>query len=193
MRYYYNKKATTEESCDITIFQLKEWGMLAENKERGVEWACRNKTTARVLVATEMTVDEPYVVLLLTHVYGKDSDNHQIVPLTTTDCNFGGKRYWFQCPWCYNRVGALYIAPRESEFACRHCNNLSYHSRNRCNVATFGHTSRQIDKLRKEIKRWTWRGRPTRKARRIYALERKMQILSGPIMAGIQRLGGRIR
>ena len=148
MRYYYYKKATAEESCDITIFQLKKWGMLAESKDRAVEWKCRNKTTARVLVASEMMVDEPHVVLLLSHVYGNDTDNRQIVPLTTTACNFGGERYWFQCPRCRRRVGALYIPPRKTEFACRHCNNLTYHSRNRCNMEKYGHTSRQIEKLR---------------------------------------------
>jgi len=44
-------------------------------------------------------------------------------------------------------------------------------------MGEFGHTSRQIDQLRSEIKRWTWAGRPTRKARRLYALQHNMRDL----------------
>jgi len=31
-RYYKDKKATVEESCDLTVFQLKEYGMLNAGK-----------------------------------------------------------------------------------------------------------------------------------------------------------------
>ena len=44
-----------------------------------------------------------------------------------------------------------------------------------------------------QIKRWTWRGRPTRKVRRLHALERKMGILSGPIMAQMEKFKARLR
>jgi len=60
-------------------------------------------------------------------------------------------------------------------------------------MEAFGHTSRQIDKLRSQIKRWTWRGRPTRKVRRLQALERKAGVLGGYAMAQIDRLKARLR
>jgi hypothetical protein len=66
-------------------------------------------------------------------------------------------------------------------------------SRNRCPVETFGHTSRQIDELRSQIKRWTWRGRPTRKVRKLRALECKMGVLSGPIMARIGKFNAKLQ
>lgn len=52
-------------------------------------------------------------------------DNQQI-NLTSTKCNFGGKRYWFVCSYCSARVGALYRPIGDSEYACRFCKRLSY-------------------------------------------------------------------
>lgn len=196
MRYYYNRKATAEESCDITIFQLKKWGMLAASTNRVVEWFSKNtgKKTASVVAATEMT-DEPFVILLYssTDRYDNETKHDQIVQLTTTPCNYGGERHWFLCPLCYGRVGALYLPRNDVRFACRHCNDITYQSRNRCTMASFGHTSRQIDQLRSQIKRWTWQGRPTRKVRRLQALERKMSALSGSVMARINTFKDRLR
>jgi hypothetical protein len=36
---------------------------------------------------------------------------------------------------------------------------------------------KQKEELRDQIKRWTWRGRPTRKVRKLQSLERKIEIL----------------
>ena len=123
MRYYYSKKATAEESCDITIFKLKKWGMLAESTNRLVEWFSKNtgKKTASVVLVTEMT-DEPFMVLIYTRTdrYGNETKHDQVVQLTTTPCNYGGERYWFLCPLCYGRVGALYLRRGDVRFACRH-------------------------------------------------------------------------
>jgi hypothetical protein len=52
-------------------------------------------------------------------------DNQQ-VKLSSTKCNFGGKRYWFICSYCRARVGALYRPIGDSEYACRFCKKLSY-------------------------------------------------------------------
>ena len=39
---------------------------------------------------------------------------------------------------------------------------------------------RKIEELYGQIKRWTWRGKPTRKAKKLYLLEKKME-LAGPL------------
>jgi hypothetical protein len=55
------------------------------------------------------------------------------VPLSWTNCNFGGKRAWFTCPGvvnggvCGRRVAKLYMSG--GYFLCRHCHGLSYESR----------------------------------------------------------------
>lgn len=190
MRYFYNRKATADESYDISIFRLKKWGMLkAGCSSTTVTWTS-NQTSKQSNIGLEVSMtDEPFVRLTyaITDSQGDSTPYDNEVSLTTTLCNFGGVRYWFGCPHCGRRVGVLYLAPGDVYFRCRHCNNLSYHSRNRRTLEAFGHTSRQIDELRSQIKHWTWRGRPTRKVRRLQALERKMGVLSGPVMARIGR------
>ncbi len=195
MRYYYNRKATADESCRLKMSYLKQRGMLRgeENIEK-ISWtsSMRGKTTT-IIVGVYLT-DNPFIILIytVTDRDGNKTDYNYAVSLVTTPCNLGGVRYWFACLVCGRRVGVLYMVPGDTRFYCRHCNNLSYHSRNRCNMGAFGHTSRQIDQLRSEIKRWTWRGRPTRKVRKLRALERKMRVLSGPIMARIGKITARL-
>lgn len=53
------------------------------------------------------------------------------VKLTRTPCNYGGYRWWFICPNinCGKRVEVLYRSPISKYYACRHCHNLTYRSR----------------------------------------------------------------
>jgi hypothetical protein len=53
--------------------------------------------------------------------------NGQLIRLTTTRPNFGGKRFWFKCD-CGRRSGRLYLPTGETVFRCRQCYNLTYQS-----------------------------------------------------------------
>lgn len=102
------------------------------------------------------------------------------IPLTTTPCRYGGKRYWFICPWykrgvyCGKRVGTLY---KDGDyFACRHCYELTYSSQkeNR-RYKLFGlfnvlALDKKIEELSKQIKRPYYRGKPTRKQKQLEKL-----------------------
>jgi len=195
-RWYYNKKATVEASCDLTIFQLKKGGMLEGGRTATtVTWVMKN-TGKESHISLEVNItNEPYARLKysLTDREGNSTPYDLEVSLMTTPCYFGGVRYWFACPACGGRVGGLYLAPGERHFMCRHCNNLSYNSRNESNpFGIMGVTDRKIKKLRREIKRCTWRGRPTRKVRRLRALEWKLYILGGQTMARFERFKARV-
>ncbi|WP_374972754.1 hypothetical protein [Spongiibacter marinus] len=65
--------------------------------------------------------------MLLEDKGGNDHSRETKVRLTSTECNFGGKRWWFACPHCNSRRTALYLATKSS-FACRVCLNLPYAS-----------------------------------------------------------------
>ena len=194
MRYYYHSKATVEASCDLTIFQLKRWGALACNATTSVEWVCsQTGKTSRIQVTTDMT-DDPYVKLTyaITDGQGNKTDYDYSVTLTTTECHFGGVRFWFVCPMCMSRVGGLYLPPGAVLFACRNCCDLSYQSRNVCRITALGIASRKAEKLRSELKRWTYRGRPTRKVRRLQRLEQKTNVLAGYAYSQLEKLKARI-
>ncbi len=196
MRYYYNRKATADESCRLRISELRKDGMLSSGYSSGTRIWSSNRTDKKTIIGLAVDItDDPYVRLIysVTDRKGKRTDYDYQVSLVTTPCNFGGVRYWFGCPSCGRRVAVLYLAPGDVHFRCRNCNNLSYHSRNESNIyGIFGVLDRKIKKLRSEIKRWTWRGRPTRKVRRIQALQRKMGILSGPIRAQMEKMEARL-
>ena len=193
-RYYYRRKATVEESCGLKINRLRELGLLTGCQSTTITWT-RSMTgkQATAAVVTVNVIGEPYVKITysLSDCEGGGTPFDSKVDLVTTPCNFGGVRYWFACPTCGRRVGGLYLAPGSRRFMCRSCGNLTYRSRNRSWIESSGHTSRQMDKLRSEIKRWTWRGRPTRKVRRLRALERKMGLFSPQILARLGRLEAR--
>jgi hypothetical protein len=197
VRYYYSRKATADESCRLTMSSLRKEGMLSPGYSSGTRIWSSNRTDKKTIIGVAVDItNDPYVRLIyaVTDREGNRTDYDYEVSLVTTPCNFGGVRYWFCCPLCHRRVGVLYLAPGDVRFRCRHCNNLSYHSRNESSpFAILGVTDRKIKKLRPQIKRWTWRGRPTRKVRRLRALERKMGMLSGPIRAQMEKLEAKLR
>ncbi len=49
--------------------------------------------------------------------------------LVTSETRFNGKRYWFSCPICNNRVGTIYKHPVSNQVGCRNCLNLVYKTR----------------------------------------------------------------
>ena len=79
--------------------------------------------------------DDPCISLL----YGCDGQKvAYYVETVSTQCHFGGRRFWFICPGrvpggapCRRRVGKLYQPPGSRYFLCRHCHDLSYRSRQR--------------------------------------------------------------
>ena len=100
----------------------------------------------------------------------------------------GGVRYWFICPlstngvYCGRRTGTLYLASGGNYFGCRQCYGLSYESRNESRLERFDNigysivAERKMEEFHGQIKRWTWGGRPTRKARKLKALEAKLNV-----------------
>jgi hypothetical protein len=189
-RYYWQKKATVEESLDVSVHDLKKRGMFAGHTSAVFSWvSSRSKTESSVVVDVDMA-DEPYArfTYSIMDQNGERIDYCDRVRLTTTLCNYGGQRYWFLCPICCRRVGSLYVAPGDVHFGCRLCNNLTYRSRNRSPMERFGHIGRQAKRLRGQIKRWTYRSRPTRRVQRLRALERNEGVLLGYAFGRLERL-----
>ena len=185
-RWYCHKKSTAEESCDLSIFWMNKSGLLTGKRSTSTMWEHSQTGQQTVVFLTaDVTTDRPSV--RLTYTLGKTHGYDYQVSLLTSPCNLGGIRFWFRCPGCLERVGVIYLAPGNVHFRCRHCNNLTYRSRTRDVMTAFGHTSRQIDKLRGEIKRRTWQGRPTRKVRRLRVLERKMGVFSQQMSARLEK------
>jgi hypothetical protein len=192
-RYYWDKKDTVEDCRSVSISFLKKHDYLNESSRRSgaISWKnCYGEKTSSIGIVVSTFEGEKYVRFYYTvtdRSSGEKADYDYKVALTTTPCNFGGVRYWFICPlsrngvYCGRRVGKLYKAPGGDYFGCRHCYNLSYESRNESRLGRFGglgfplKVESQIERLYGEIKRWTYRGRPTKKAQKLKILERRME------------------
>lgn len=111
------------------------------------------------------------------------------VSLTTTDCNYGRFRYWFNCPLCFRRVGVLYC--RGNYFACRHCQYLTYESKNlsgRWKWAGKIISASEVDALREEVKREYYNGKMTRKFRQYLHKRHKFLIAYGRNIGHLQEM-----
>jgi hypothetical protein len=187
-RYYWDKKDTVEDCTKLSIFKLKEFGLLTGFHGTGLTWTRKLSGHTNSVGIVVNVLDEPHIKLNYTITDREDNktDYDYKVALTTTQCNFSGKRYWFICPLvrngvpCGRRVGTLFLSSGGKYFGCRHCYDLSYESRNECRLGRFGQlgyvlkAERQVQELREKVKRWTYRGRPTRKVRRINAITKRM-------------------
>ena len=188
-RYYCDAKTTVEQATQLNIFKLKEFGLLNGFHASTLTWTWRlsgSKNSIGIIVDVR---DNPYVKVNYTNTNrntDEKTDYDYKINLTTTPCNFGGVRYWFICPLsrngvsCGRRTGTLYLASSGNYFGCRHCYDLSYESRNESRLGRFGNigytivADRKIEELYSQIKRWTYKGKPTKKARKLKALEAKL-------------------
>jgi len=187
-RYYWDKKDTVEDCTQLSIFKLKEFGLLNGRSATTLTWTRRLSGKKSSIGAIVDVTGEPYIKVnyTITDRDGNKTDYDYKIALTTTPCNFGGIRYWFICPlsmngvYCGRRVGTLYLGSGGKYFGCRHCYNLSYESRNEPRLARLGgigypiKAERLYEELYKKTKRWTWRGKPTKKARKLQTLEQRM-------------------
>jgi hypothetical protein len=101
--------------------------------------------------------------------------------LVSTPCRFGGKRFWLICPasvrdnYCGRRVSVLY---RYGDyFACRHCHNVTYASRNlsgKHKTLGYAHLYANLDYLRRLQRHTHYRGIVTRRYRQYLRIEQKV-------------------
>lgn len=177
-RYYWGDKKTEADYLkQVSVFFIKKHGYLNYGTRSGnITWSNNGEQTARIGIESLIIEEEKYIRMIYTQTdrdTGSKEDFDYKIPLTTTKCFFGGERYWFTCPWyvngkyCGRRVGVLYLGGKH--FACRHCHNLSYESRNenkqyRYNPLFTALTKiYKAEKLEERMKTRYYAGKPTRK------------------------------
>ena len=203
-RYYFDKKDTVEDCRSVSISFLRENDYFCGYRSGGIVWKnCYGEETSSIGVTVSTMDGDSYVrfqYISTDRNTGEKTEYDYKVRLTTTPCNFGGVRYWFNCPlsrngvYCGRRVGKLYKAPGAVYFGCRHCYNLSYESRNESRLGRFGQlgyllkAEKQIEELRSRIKRRFYSGSPTRKFRRLLRMQNKLNAhLDSPALRNLLR------
>jgi hypothetical protein len=137
---WHTKKDTVEDCRVLSIFDLKQKGILKPDVVKSGSWIWSNAYTGavRARVGYKLNTRSPFSFMHLTYTitrwHGRKDDMDYLVQLQTTPCHFGGERWWFVCPLttngraCKRRVGKLYLPTGGRYFGCRHCYDLTYKS-----------------------------------------------------------------
>jgi len=188
-------KAVAEQSNALSIFWLKKNYCLIPKQFGGgrnsgtITWThgwSENKSSIGYTIFTNMqdsTGDQDHIRLNYTHTNhwtGEKSDMDLYIPLATTPCNYGGVRYWFICPlskngqYCGRRVGVIYSISKW--FGCRYCGEIAYAKQMEGGKFRWNGVSiPDIERAEKEVKRYYYNSKPTRKYRRLIGLNEKFE------------------
>lgn len=198
-RYYYNKKQEADSLEQVNVSFLKKRHYFDNGARTGyITWSRRGEKIGEISIQSYIFDFEQYIRFIYTQTNRHTGEKHDFdykIPLTTTSCHFGGKRYWFICPWyingvyCGKRVGALYLA--DKYLACRHCYNLTYNSRNLGGISKMAGqviSKPELEELENTIKIKYYAGRKTRRYKRYLKksekADRQFMFMVGHLQAG---------
>jgi len=185
-------KAIAEQSNSLSIFWLKKHGYFHKDdshRSGTITWTygySENKSSIGFSVIRDncgTPSEQAYVRLNYTYTNrssDEKSDMNYEIQLETTPCRYGGKRYWFICPltkngkYCGRKVGVLYCLGKW--FGCRHCGDIAYAKQMEGGKFRWNGVSvPDIERAEKEVKRYYYKGKPTRKYRRVIRLNEKFE------------------
>lgn len=150
-----HKKRTADGCLEIDTADLRRRGWLAAGTRSGdLTWPAAFPWQHASTVTCDVTVAEARGEMRLRYAPARDHGAalDYRVPLVTTPCRLGGRRWWFVCPLargdaaCARRVRVLYLAGRY--FGCRHCHDLTYRSRQRSDARAYALARRGVDAIR---------------------------------------------
>ena len=191
MKTTKTKKTEAEQLNQLSIYDLTKRGWLDGITPGTLRW--RNYFLGIVLevdVSTFVRNGVPYCGLQydLPDMVTGNKKYRYAIPISTTPCRKGGSRWWFHCPVqnngiiCRRRVASLFM--KDGVFACRHCHNLTYASKNKNrrrpeNVHLENLKDYQtMEKLLEEIKTPYYRGKPTKKYQQYKDLQARIKARS---------------
>jgi hypothetical protein len=137
------RKMRVDEVRSIDILGLQRNGVF--KKGPYLDWTCKWSRFGEVMasISYRLMVDENGPTgLNFTYSITKSEKAEKkhydyIVPVESTPCHYGGKRWWFVCPLvvddckCQRRCRIMYLPPGAEYFGCRECHRLTYESRQR--------------------------------------------------------------
>lgn len=185
-RWSYSNKCEADHLKNISTAFLKKHGYFNKDltwRTGTVTWSVNGEKTGDISIEVNINENEPSIRFVYTQTdrnTGEKKDFNYKTKLTTTPCNYGGKRYWFICSlwkngnYCGRRVGTLYKGG--DYFGCRHCYDLTYSSCNenkRFRSGAFGILNKhwKAEEYEGKIKRKFYNGKPTRRYKRYLKMD----------------------
>jgi hypothetical protein len=111
--YRFDKKTTTGECHSVDVRYLHREGLLKSGHWFSLRWSRAGRETGSIRSGVVNGGSRPArITLRYRHRSGSSGDWDDVqesVPLSWTECNFGGERLWFICPGagCGRRVAIL--------------------------------------------------------------------------------------
>lgn len=119
-RYRGYNATTTDDMTAIDLAWLKKEGMLERWGWSSLSWSRGGNQFASISIKPEE------YGLMLSYCVGEEENSiKELIPYSYTTTNFGGRRRWFQCPYCYKNCRVIYGG---TYFRCRNCYGLKYDS-----------------------------------------------------------------
>lgn len=183
-RYSYSNRPTESESLCLDTQWLKVHGYFCGYKNGGITWTNGFGNQSSINFCVDTRDYSPKITF--NYTIGKEKHMRYSYSLVKVPCNIGeGFRWAFKCGlyvndvYCGRSVYKLYSTPRSEHFGCRHCMRLVYESQRRSR-SSMEHYGKAIEaeakawKLWEKISKWTYRGRPTRKAKQYQRLMKQV-------------------
>jgi hypothetical protein len=137
-------------------------------------WTRGELPSGNINIFIDATTQDKYFELIytITSSTGNARGMNVHVPIVSTFCNYGNKRYWFSCPnGCGSRCSVLY--ERGDTFVCRKCSKYLYEKQ------TYSHQYRALDSYfrydledkTKKLRKRFYQGKPTKKYQSILRKE----------------------
>lgn len=118
--------ARTTDLLALDIRSLAKNGRLVPNSRCTVTWTKGSHNASIGVTAQPNAATLRYITNGTRHSYN--------VPITWTECNFGGRRAWWLCLHCKRQCAILYGG---SVFVCRKCAHLHYPSQHASDTDRF--------------------------------------------------------
>lgn len=168
---------TTDEVNRIDTMSLRKSGLLKEGHLTGTtSWTSRGEPSGSI--SFELQVNSwPNPSFMELHYVNRNLQNDTEmqmdyrINLLPSFCQYGGVRWWFQCPngSCHGRVRILYKSGKY--FVCRKCARLWYDSQRYVNPSYKPLVDEcKAERLFDNLKRRYYRGKTTRKYQRYLKL-----------------------
>jgi len=146
----FDNRLYTEDFRSIDIREFNQRGWLDIKGLTTLTWSRNKEKVASIQFFVRTAVQfptKPNITLRYkSRTNGADWQSMDYpIELQTTNCNFGGIRYWFTCPECSKRVCVLYNG---EIFKCRTCLGLVHKSRNE---SALDQAIRRLDKEKDKL------------------------------------------
>lgn len=176
---------TAEDSLSLDTKWLKDHGYFCGYKNEGISWKWGwGDNESSIGLSVDTTGDFPNIRFRYStkHWNGEEKKHMDYsFPLIQVPCNLGGFRWAFKCGlwvngvYCGRTVYTLYKA-NSDYFGCRKCIRIVYESQRESGksfefLGKILKAEREYEKVYKSIRKWHYRGRPTRKVIKLNKLE----------------------